>query len=381
MSELDGIPRGAQRAAEGKIVGTVPPEGMYRTSPQQIDDRYQVQGMAMRIFAFEYMSGGGLAGQPMIAGLAEEGEMILRALVDDLTRVPGVEVIITRDARLGDPGLEAITHMVWSSGDLARCWARCVQEVEWVWPIAPETDGILESLSGAVLDAGRGLLNSSPEAVRVAASKVDTASCLKAGGLAVIETWRADALPLLDGGGWVLKPEYGMGCQETRLFRDSATLAAAIADKDKDGGTWAVQPFTPGEAASLSLLVADGKVALLGCNRQRVALADDGFVLLGCVVNALDGDRNLYEEIARGVVAAMPGLWGYVGVDLMITDEGPMILEVNPRLTTSYVGLSRSLEANVAHMVLTLAGHTAPPVRASFPGRRVEVELETYRVA
>ncbi|MDZ7754227.1 MAG: ATP-grasp domain-containing protein [Gammaproteobacteria bacterium] len=137
----------------------------------------------------------------------------------------------------------------------------------------------------------------------------------------------------------------------------------------------------PGEAASLSLLVADDKVTLLGCNRQRVAVADDGFVLLGCEVNALEGDRGRYEEIARGVVAAMPGLWGYVGVDLMITDEGPMILEVNPRLTTSYVGLSRSLEANVAHMVLTLAGHGAPPVGASFPGRRVEVDLEMNHVA
>lgn len=335
----------------------------------------------MRIFAFEYMSGGGLAGQPMIAGLAEEGDMMLRALVHDLMRVPGVEVSIARDARLGDPGLPVTTHMVWSTADLTRCWARCLKDAEWVWPIAPETDGILESLSGAVLDAGCGLLNSRPEAVRVAASKVDTASCLKAKGLSVIETWRADALPLLDGGGWVLKPERGVGCQEARLFRDGATLAAAIADKGENAGAWAVQPFTPGEAASLSLLVGDGEVLLLGCNRQRVALADDGFVLLGCVVNALDGDRGPYEAMARGVVAAIPGLWGYVGVDLMITDKGPMILEVNPRLTTSYVGLSRSLEANVAQMVLSLAGHTAPAVRARLPGHRVEVDLETCRVA
>ncbi|MDZ7754226.1 MAG: hypothetical protein U5S82_21960 [Gammaproteobacteria bacterium] len=178
--------------------------------------------------------------------MAEEGDMMLRALVRDLVQVPGVEVVITRDARLGDPGLPVITHMVWSAGDLARCWARCVQEVEWVWPIAPETDGILEYLSGAVLDAGRGLLNSRPEAVRVAASKVDTAACLKAAGLPAIETWRADALPLLDGGGWVLKPERGVGCQEARLFCDRAALAAAIADKEQGAGAWAVQPFTPG---------------------------------------------------------------------------------------------------------------------------------------
>ncbi len=39
---------------------------------------------------------------------------------------------------------------------------------------------------------------------------------------------------------------------------------------------------------------------------------------------------------------SVPGLRGFVGVDFLLDAEGrAMILEINPRPTTSYVGLSR----------------------------------------
>ena len=34
----------------------------------------------------------------------------------------------------------------------------------------------------------------------------------------------------------------------------------------------------------------------------------------------------------------MPGLRGYVGVDLVLTDSEAVVIEVNPRLTTAYLG-------------------------------------------
>jgi predicted ATP-grasp superfamily ATP-dependent carboligase len=128
-------------------------------------------------------------------------------------------------------------------------------------------------------------------------------------------------------------------------------------------------------------LIGDGVVYLLGCNLQRIALLDDSFVLLGCEVNGLDEDRALYARLARGVAEAIPGLWGYVGVDLVVTDRGPRILEVNPRLTTSYVGLSRSLGANVAQMVVGLTEEVQVPPAACLHPHRVDVDLEQCRVA
>ena len=329
----------------------------------------------MRIFAFEYVTGGGMAGQPMIAGMVEEGDLMLRALVNDLARIPGVEVITSRDARLGDAGLPARTYLVKGPGDLAGCWERCLREAEYVWPVAPETGGVLAGLSASVQDAGRILLNSTPEAVRLTASKSATVARLDRYGLPVVATWTADALPPMADGRWVLKPEEGAGCQHTRLFRDTATLEARLASINGDAHDWVVQSFTPGRAASISLLVCDGEATVLGCNDQQVVLADDGFEILGWRVNGLAQERDLFEELGRAVAEAIPGLQGHVGVDLVLTPDGPRVLEVNPRLTTTYAVLSESLGRNVAELVVGAVRRGGVPPRRLPAGRGIELEL------
>ncbi|HEU5303158.1 MAG TPA: ATP-grasp domain-containing protein, partial [Gemmatimonadales bacterium] len=45
---------------------------------------------------------------------------------------------------------------------------------------------------------------------------------------------------------------------------------------------------------------------------------------------------------------------GYVGVDLILTRHGPAVLEINPRLTTSYCGLRQAVGVNTAAVVLSL---------------------------
>jgi predicted ATP-grasp superfamily ATP-dependent carboligase len=57
------------------------------------------------------------------------------------------------------------------------------------------------------------------------------------------------------------------------------------------------------------------------------------------------------------VADALPGLRGFVGIDLIWNEErGPVLIEVNPRVTTAYVGLSRRLGRNLAADVLRCAG-------------------------
>jgi predicted ATP-grasp superfamily ATP-dependent carboligase len=188
-----------------------------------------------------------------------------------------------------------------------------------------------------------------------------------------------DLTPIGDGC-WVLKPDRGVGCIGARLIRGQRMLADAVADLP-DFEDRVLQSYLSGQAASLSLLVGNGQVELLGCNVQRIVLDDDQFILLGCEVNGLRCERLAYEQLGRAVVDALPGLWGYVGVDLAITDEGPIVLEVNPRLTTSYIGLSESLGCNVAAMVVDLIRPRGGEPEARLRPRRVDVDLEQFHVA
>jgi len=87
---------------------------------------------------------------------------------------------------------------------------------------------------------------------------------------------------------------------------------------------------------------------------------------------------------------AVPGLKGYIGVDLILTRTEAMVIEINPRLTTAYLGVRRALRRaggvrpNVAELALDACDGTlgAPPplmsvVRFSANGRTVVRDMQS----
>lgn len=292
---------------------------------------------------------------------------MVRALARDLAAIEDIEVAVSRDPRLGSLSPSIIMEAPsTTSEDIWRFWRRCINRADAVWPIAPETGGILERLSTLVLECGRILLGSRPDAVRVAASKAMTALHLQGQGVPVVPTRPADQSLLASAAGWVVKPDDGAGCVDTRLFRDSPGLERWLAAGRRSEG-YVVQPYVPGIPASLSLVCREGDVCVLACNRQLIELEDDVFRYRGSIVNEIWDRDGALRAIARAVAEALPGLWGYVGLDLVLTDKGPVAMEVNPRLTTSYVGLPAVLGMNPARLVLDLLRN---PERAMNPRLR-----------
>jgi predicted ATP-grasp superfamily ATP-dependent carboligase len=150
-----------------------------------------------------------------------------------------------------------------------------------------------------------------------------------------------------------VKPDDGAGAVATRRH---ASHAAALADLERRRGaaeSATLEPWVEGEALSLSLLCGDGAAELLAVNRQHLALDADGQVTYGGVtVNAAAPDAEL-RRFAAAVARALPGLAGYVGVDVVRhAERGPVAIEVNPRVTCAYVGLSAALGRNLARDVL-----------------------------
>jgi predicted ATP-grasp superfamily ATP-dependent carboligase len=307
----------------------------------------------MKVFAYEHITGGGLLGQPGVAALAPEGEWMLRALVHDLAALPDVEVVVMRDPRV-TLDLPVAQHVPQSAEELWPTFRRVAREADAVWPIAPEHDGILERVSREILQAERTLLGSRPEAVRTTSSKLRTAALLAAAGIGTIPTF-ADEESVPDGVHQiVVKPDDGAGCQETRLFLDRTRLRLWLREHRR--AAWVFQPFLHGAALSLSVLCRDQRALLLACNRQHISISDERFEFSGVSVNAIADRDGRYARLASAVIRALPGLWGYVGIDVIDTAAGPVVVEVNPRLTTSYAGLRRALGINAARLVLELPG-------------------------
>lgn len=318
--------------------------------------------MVTRVFAFDY---GWAGAQRLAAAQRHDGSLMLAALRADLRLVPEVELLDFDDV---PPGA--------ARQPFDGCFSERVLAADAVWPLAPIGGGTLERLSREVLRHGRTLLGSSPDAVRVAASKTATCAALLRAALPTVATFGpGDRLPA-GGGAWVVKPDDGAGCRETRLFADSG--AARDWAGAQRGRELVLQPFVAGRVGSLSLLCLHGSVRLLACNEQRMAVHGNQFRFLGVTVNGLAGMARHLEPLGQAVAAALPGLWGYAGVDFILAAGGPVVLDVNPRLTISYAGLRAATGANPAEAVLALLRGTLPPAPALTGRVRAGVDVPAF---
>ncbi|MCC7100036.1 MAG: ATP-grasp domain-containing protein, partial [Rubrivivax sp.] len=187
--------------------------------------------------------------------------------------------------------------------------------------------------------------------VALASSKSRTLARLAAAGVRTAPTWPLSAAPLDRHADWAVKPDCGCGCEAAHR------LTAARAEALRRTGTvqgLIAQPWLSGLAMSLSLRIAGGRTELLSVNRQHIVVAADGALSLNGLTQGIDLPPQAdAAALARRVARAIPGLRGFVGVDF-IHDAGgrAMVLEVNPRLTSAYVGLSARLGRHLAAEIL-----------------------------
>ena len=168
----------------------------------------------------------------------------------------------------------------------------------------------------------------------------------------------------------VLKPRHGAGSLATFLVHSDDELAAALHHARSSGlGDDAIlQPRVPGRAASVSFLVGPHRAVALPPAWQ--ILSEDGrFDYLGGVLPIETEFATRAIALAARAIRAVPGLHGYVGVDVLLGPRGDgaddRVIEINPRLTTSYVGLRALACENLARCLLdvTAGGHPSPTWR------------------
>lgn len=331
----------------------------------------------MRIFVYEFITGGGLIDDSLPTSLTREGELMLRALLRDLHELPGVQVVTTRDRRLPLVSSPIEVFTPHDAREASALFCQCVDATDATWVVAPETDGILERISEQVLARNGCLLGSRPEAVRIAASKTRTAAALARYGVSVVPVLTPTRPIAPFPGRAVLKPDDGAGCVDTRVYESLGAALEAWEAGGRDRNV-VLQPLVEGVPASLSLLVRSGRAEILSVNRQSIALEGCSLRFRGCTVNGLASWRASLAPLAQGIAEALAGLWGYVGVDFVLSDTGPIVLNVNPRLTTSYAGLREATGVNAAALVLHLLedGAPMPAVPASLRCAEVSSELD-----
>ncbi len=320
----------------------------------------------MRLLVYEYLCGGGCAEQAFQTSVLCEGYAMLRALIEDFKTL-GHSITTLVDSRIVKfkPPLQADRIIsVSSRDDLCKLLRETCRNVDAVYIIAPESNGVLWKLVEDVEEFGGNIINCSPEAIRASSNKLNVYEELRRVGVAVPETVpvnfqedveRVKSLARELGFPLVFKPIIGVGSEGLSMVRNEEQVGMAV-QKVRDASFeefFLIQKFVKGLPASVSLISDGENVLPLTLNAQLVKLASPN------LSSSYEGgivpfNHPRVEETFKAAQATVKRfrVRGYVGVDMVLTSSGPVVIEVNPRLTTSYVGLRKVLNFNPAGEIL-----------------------------
>jgi predicted ATP-grasp superfamily ATP-dependent carboligase len=298
----------------------------------------------MQLFIYEYLASGAAKNASALPSLQAEGQAMLWALLEDFARCPGVQVSTLRGVQ---PAAE-------KDAFCSRAAA-----ADWSLVIAPEFEGILAERSRWVVEAGGRLVGATLPAIDATADKLHLARLWAARGVPTPSL--EPKYPL------VCKPRFGAGSQATFLVYNEAELAQARHRAYAEGwsGELMVQQYAPGLAVSVAFLAGGGERHSLPAAEQRLS-RDGRFRYLGGRLPLPDHLARRARRLAERAAECIEGLHGWFGVDLVLGEaadgSGDAAIEINPRLTTSYLGLRRLARFNLAETLLaTVTGAAMPP--------------------
>jgi predicted ATP-grasp superfamily ATP-dependent carboligase len=287
----------------------------------------------------------GLCGAAPEPSLLAEGRAMWSAVVAELARITDATV-----TTVVDPGLvshddfSGSVRVFHATGDRQGVWNRLCDEATAAIIIAPETDGLLADLvTAAQQRPALRIWNASPAAIRLTTDKLQLAQHLLAHGIrtlpTAIETWTEPPTAPC-----VLKPRDGAGSWLVRRV-DDESVWRKVREEFAVTAPRTIplrQPYVRGRAVSIAGWFGPAGIDWLPIAEQR--LSDDGTFryLGGCIPAAITAAE--FEAVRTLVVAAaatLPRLTGYIGFDILLpheTPDQPLLVEINPRFTTSYVG-------------------------------------------
>jgi len=335
-----------------------------------------VKSTALRgrsIFVYEYLSAGaGLReiDRPLPESLEQEGLAMLRAVVADFAAA-GARVSTICRLNLDDADPTQIdVHRPVFHDDEVSLFCHLAGRADWSVVITPELGGALFERCRLARSAGGCLLASSEADLILSGDKHLACLHLAARGLPVPQGITVDRGQLQPGDFTypaVLKRRDGAGSQDVRMVESPADVCGPIEFDAR------LESFCAGLPVSVALLCGPAGIHSLPACRQHLA-SDGRFAYQGGELPLPEDLDARARRLALRAIEALTAPLGYLGVDLVLgdADDGSQdyVIEINPRLTTSYVGLRQAMRNNLAAAMVAIAEGAEVPL--SFRAERVD---------
>ena len=290
-----------------------------------------------KVLIYEYFTGGGIINEELCSSsLLSEAKIIVNSVVNEYCKSQEYQVYYFLDSRLKLDNLGKSIE-VKSSEQLYDI--KLLRTFDLILPILPEQNMELYSYCEFLAEQNIETLISSPETIKVLSDKYVFSSFCHKHNIPCIPSYLSSQINAIPHDTIIEKDRYGVGCSHVKKIskKDSIKRKKMI-----------YQPYIKGNHFSLCVYYEKKSFKILTLNEQDIVLDNNKIKLRSLKVNVKNSHYLELYSILRNIYKSLPGLYAYVGVDLIMTRDKILVVEVNPRLTTSFTGISSTLGINLS---------------------------------
>lgn len=337
----------------------------------------------MQILIFEYFTASGITDKT----ITSEAKALLDGVLDDLkeynityliSKVFSQEyqdkypdkkaIILDETCNITDPC---------SENKLETWLQENIKDYDACLLIATEIDNTLYKLAKIVEDNNVLLLGSNSESIMQCTNKIETLKNIPP-SINNIEThlittdlhgkWKQEIMDLLIEKNptidftkknnnpdlinkLIAKPQLGIDCEGVIQISSQEDIEK-ISLKYPIDANIIIQDYIEGIPCSVSLIVLEDKIIPLSLNKQEILITDSELEYNGGEVPYKHPLEEKAKQIAKQATQSIPGLKGFIGVDLILNNNNIYFLEINPRFTTPYVGLRKIINFNIVKTIV-----------------------------
>jgi predicted ATP-grasp superfamily ATP-dependent carboligase len=334
--------------------------------------------MKKRIFIFEFVSGGGFNRVNIPISLFCEGFGMLKSIINDFKSI-GFEISTLLDYRIQYLSTTLAIDkfkIIKRRDNYLNKFKMLVQECEYAFIIAPESTNILYNLSQIVKKCDKILLSTNLEGIKIGTSKIKTYNFFRKYKIATPQTY---LIPLKNNNldlefiiqkfqelkkPIIIKPDDGVGAESLYFFETESQIKNFFQDfgyKIESGRCYVLQEFIKGKDLSISLIKTatslDSQIKypyILSINSQNITINNLNYEseYFGGATPIENHEESSIELTKLLEQIDFSQFSGYFGIDIIRGEDSRFyFIEINPRLTTSYIGLRNILNQNPINLI------------------------------
>jgi len=210
--------------------------------------------------------------------------------------------------------------------------------------LAPEENLILFNLIKSLEDKNINHLNANSNFIYNSTNKLELNKKLKNSKKYLVKTYKDYSRVFMDNG-IVAKPNDGIGAQNLFIFKNKFDLEK---NKRRLHDFHIFQEYIKGVIIGINIVIKKNKIIILSINEQIYKNSPKNEIYLSRInVGKYNYMLDDFKVFVENILSNLNDSFGFIGIDaILTTDKKIMFLEINPRLTTSYIGLRESIGIN-----------------------------------